>query len=165
MNYGDGWYGGVFVGAMYSLAFVSNDMEYIVTRALETIPEQSEFFKCIKQVIGAWQEDPNDWTYAWYKVEKNWSEDIGCPEDAHHLRYRFQDKFCIHRHRPALWEQGFRQDHRHRRPVRTGFGLQPGLCRRDPGRSHRLLKHPGNMEKGAETGRRHGFQIHHHFPE
>ena len=24
MNYGDGWYGGVFMGAMYSLAFTSN---------------------------------------------------------------------------------------------------------------------------------------------
>jgi len=82
MNYGDGWYGGVFVGAMYSLAFVSNDMEYIVTRALETIPEQSAFFKCIKQVVEAWQQDPNDWTYAWYEVEKNWSEDIGCPDGA-----------------------------------------------------------------------------------
>ena len=33
MNYGDGWYGGVFIGAMYSLAFVSNDMNYIVTEA------------------------------------------------------------------------------------------------------------------------------------
>ena len=29
MNYGDGWYGGVFVGAMYSLAFDSSDINYI----------------------------------------------------------------------------------------------------------------------------------------
>ena len=26
MNYGDGWYGGVYVGAMYSLAFIFNDI-------------------------------------------------------------------------------------------------------------------------------------------
>ena len=29
MNYGDGWYGGVYVGAMYALAFVSDDIEFI----------------------------------------------------------------------------------------------------------------------------------------
>ena len=28
MNYGDGWYGGVYVGTMYSLAFVSSDIEF-----------------------------------------------------------------------------------------------------------------------------------------
>ena len=27
MNYGDGWYGGVYVGAMYSLSFISDDIE------------------------------------------------------------------------------------------------------------------------------------------
>ena len=30
MNYGDGWYGGVYVAAMYSLAFVSADVESVV---------------------------------------------------------------------------------------------------------------------------------------
>src|SRR6478609_3312398 len=34
MNYGDGWYGGVFVGAMYSLAFISSDINYIINEAL-----------------------------------------------------------------------------------------------------------------------------------
>ncbi len=82
MNYGDGWYGGVFVGAMYSLAFLSDDMEFIVTTALKTIPLQAEFSKCITQVINAWKQKPDDWTYAWYELQKNWAEDIGCPEGA-----------------------------------------------------------------------------------
>ncbi len=43
MCYGDGWYGGVYVGAMYSLAFVSDDIQFIVTEALKTIPEESGF--------------------------------------------------------------------------------------------------------------------------
>jgi hypothetical protein len=30
MNYGDGWYGGVFVAAMYTQAFVSNDIKFVV---------------------------------------------------------------------------------------------------------------------------------------
>ena len=29
MNYGDGWYGGVYVAAMYSLSFVSDDIEIL----------------------------------------------------------------------------------------------------------------------------------------
>ena len=33
MSYGDGWYGGVYVAAMYSLAYVSDDIEYIVSEA------------------------------------------------------------------------------------------------------------------------------------
>src|SRR5664279_4876218 len=38
MNYGDGWYGGVYVGAMYALAFTSSDINAIVTGALKTVP-------------------------------------------------------------------------------------------------------------------------------
>src|SRR6195952_3323413 len=51
MNYGDGWYGGVYIGALYSLAFVSNDINYIVSEALKTIPEKSTYYECISDVI------------------------------------------------------------------------------------------------------------------
>lgn len=34
--------------ALYSMAFVSDDMEYVVEEALNTIPEQSDFYACIK---------------------------------------------------------------------------------------------------------------------
>ena len=51
MNYGDGWYGGVFIGAMYALAFVSDDINDITRDALKTIPERSEFHQCIQDVI------------------------------------------------------------------------------------------------------------------
>ena len=42
MNYGDGWYGGVYVAAMYSLAFVSDDVNYVVNEALKAIPQESQ---------------------------------------------------------------------------------------------------------------------------
>jgi hypothetical protein len=79
MNYGDGWYGGVFIGAMYALAFVSNDIEYVVTQALKTIPERSKFARCISDVIQCYREDPIDWRNTWFKIHRNWSEDIGSP--------------------------------------------------------------------------------------
>ena len=80
MNYGDGWYGGVYVGAMYSLAFVSDDIEFIVTEALKTIPEESLYFQVMKDVIGWYRQYPDDWKQTWFECERKYSEDIGCPD-------------------------------------------------------------------------------------
>lgn len=80
MNYGDGWYGGVYVAAMYSLAFVSDDMEFIVTEALKTIPAESRYYKCMKDVIDWYHQYPNDWKQTWFECERKYSEDIGCPD-------------------------------------------------------------------------------------
>jgi len=79
MNYGDGWYGGVYVGAMYALAFVSDDVEFVVTEALKAIPEQSVFYQCMSDVIKWHKEYPEDWKQAWAECEKKWSSDVGCP--------------------------------------------------------------------------------------
>jgi len=80
MNYGDGWYGGVYVAAMYSLAFVYNNVEDIVSEALKTIPEQSQFYQCINDVINWYHQYPDDWKATWFEIEKKWSSDIGCPD-------------------------------------------------------------------------------------
>lgn len=80
MNYGDGWYGGVFIGAMYSLAFVSNDMTYIVREALKTVPAKSGFYQCISDVVTWYKKYPSDWKQTWLEVQKKWADDIGCPE-------------------------------------------------------------------------------------
>jgi hypothetical protein len=79
MNYGDGWYGGVYVGAMYSLAFVSDDVEYVVEEALKVIPAESKFAKCMSDVIRWHKENPKDWKATWFKVHRKWGEDIGSP--------------------------------------------------------------------------------------
>lgn len=79
MNYGDGWYGGVYVGAMYSLAFVSDDIDYVVTEALKTIPKESQFYQCINDVITWSKEYPDNWKMTWFKTVEKWGEDIGCP--------------------------------------------------------------------------------------
>ena len=80
MNYGDGWYGGVYVGAMYTLAFVSDDVDYVVNEALKTIPEQSDFYQCIADVIAWHKQYPNDWKQTWYEIQKKWSEEVACPD-------------------------------------------------------------------------------------
>jgi hypothetical protein len=82
MNSGDGWYGGVFVSAMYSLAFVSNDPVYIVEQAVQTIPAGTKFHDCIADVIKWHKQYPNDWKQTWFEVQKKWNLDVGCPKGA-----------------------------------------------------------------------------------
>ncbi|MBE7177656.1 MAG: ADP-ribosylglycohydrolase family protein [Mucilaginibacter polytrichastri] len=80
MNYGDGWYGGVFMAAMYSEAFVSTDIPGIIRTALGTIPEKSLFHQCISDVLQWHRENPRDWKANWMNIQRKWAEDIGCPE-------------------------------------------------------------------------------------
>ena len=80
MNYGDGVYGGVYVAAMYSLAFVYDDIELIVTEALKTIPAESEFHQCIADVIQWHKKYPDDWKSTWFEAQKKWTSDRGCPD-------------------------------------------------------------------------------------
>lgn len=80
MNYGDGVYGGIYVAALYALAFVNDDLEFIVEEALKTIPSQSEYYQCISDVIKCYRENPSDWKKAWFEAQKKWTSDKGCPD-------------------------------------------------------------------------------------
>lgn len=80
MNYGDGVYGGVFVAAMYSLAFVYNDIEFIVEEALKTIPSESDFHQCISDIIKWYKSNLNDWKATWFEAQKKWTHEKGCPD-------------------------------------------------------------------------------------
>ena len=80
MNSGDGWYGGVFVSALYSLAFIHNDPQMIVEEAIKTIPEGTQFHECISDVIQWHDQYPDDWKKTWFELEKKWNRDVGCPK-------------------------------------------------------------------------------------
>ncbi|GAB4028321.1 ADP-ribosylglycohydrolase family protein [Spirosoma gilvum] len=80
MNYGDGWYGGAYVGAMYALAFTSSDVNYVVKEALKVIPAQSTFYQCIADVIKWHEQFPNDWKRNWFEIQRKWSDEVGCPD-------------------------------------------------------------------------------------
>ena len=79
MNYGDGWYGGVYVAAMYSLAFIEDDIDEIVAKALDILPAQSRYARCISDVIRWHKEKPSDWKYAWQMVQDNYTSEEDCP--------------------------------------------------------------------------------------
>ena len=59
MNYGDGWYGGVFIASMYALAFVQDDIETIVRQAIDVIPPESDFHQIVMDVIALHVENPD----------------------------------------------------------------------------------------------------------
>ena len=65
---------------MYSLAFISDNIGFIVEEALKTIPEESDFHKCMSDVIAAYEKYPDDWKKTWFEIESKWTSDIGCPE-------------------------------------------------------------------------------------
>lgn len=79
MNYGDGWYGGVYMAAMYSLAYVCDSVEFVVKEALKCIPDSSRYYNVISDVINAYDENPEDWTYAWQMCADRWHNEPACP--------------------------------------------------------------------------------------
>ena len=72
MNYGDGVYGGIFVGALYSQAFFNNDIPSIIEYALRSIPPESDYCKIIKDVIKLHKHYPKEWEAAWNELEAKW---------------------------------------------------------------------------------------------
>lgn len=80
MNYGDGWYGGVFISALYSLAYVCTDIPLLVDEALRTIPEGTKFHNTISDVIAFHRKYPKDWKRCWFEVMEHHANDVGCPE-------------------------------------------------------------------------------------
>ncbi|MBQ7194908.1 MAG: ADP-ribosylglycohydrolase family protein [Bacteroidales bacterium] len=80
MNSGDGFYGGAYVGGLYSAAFIENDPAKIVDMALAPIPEESTFWQCINDVRKLHKRYPRDWKRAWFKILKKWGADTGCPK-------------------------------------------------------------------------------------
>ncbi|MBE7173970.1 MAG: ADP-ribosylglycohydrolase family protein [Williamsia sp.] len=80
MNSGDGWYGGVFIGAMYTLSFTTQNIDSLVSGALQTIPKGTRYYECIQDVIHWRQLYKNDWHRTWYELQKKWSMDRACPE-------------------------------------------------------------------------------------
>jgi len=72
MNYGDGVYGGIFVGALYSEAYFENDIPKIIDKALLSIPIESDYYKIVKDVIALHEHYPADWRKSWSELEAKW---------------------------------------------------------------------------------------------
>ena len=74
MNYGDGLYGGQFMGGMYAEAFFETDRVKLVEAGLACIPDKSQYAECIRDVLAWYKENPNDWEKCWQKVEDKYQK-------------------------------------------------------------------------------------------
>ena len=74
MNYGDGVWGGQFIGALYAEAFFTGDVDKLLDAGLAAIPSESDYAKMVRNVRAWHKEFPGDWTKAWEKVRDNYSK-------------------------------------------------------------------------------------------
>ena len=72
MNYGDGLYGGQFVGGMYAEAFFEDDPVKIVNAGLKCIPRQSQYAECIRDVLKWYKQNPDDWEKTWQLINEKY---------------------------------------------------------------------------------------------
>jgi hypothetical protein len=79
MNYGDGFYGGVFVAAMYAAAFVQDDPREIVASGLKVLPPDSGYAEVIRDVLLLYGEHPSDWRATWHELQEKWGHEDRCP--------------------------------------------------------------------------------------
>ena len=69
MNYGDGLYGGQFVGGMYAEAFFEDDPVKIVQAGLACIPAKSLYAEMGRDVLKWYAQNPDDWKKVWQLIE------------------------------------------------------------------------------------------------
>ncbi|MBN2127991.1 MAG: ADP-ribosylglycohydrolase family protein [Sedimentisphaerales bacterium] len=72
MNYGDGLYGGQFVGGMYAEAFFEDDVVEIVKAGMRCIPEDSQYHECMRDVLKWYRQYPDDWTKTWQLINEKY---------------------------------------------------------------------------------------------
>ncbi len=82
MNFGDGIYGGMFVGCMYSAAFFERDPRKIVETGLACLPQRSAYAALISDVLAWHREYPGDWKKVWQMIEDKWDTNDPCPAGA-----------------------------------------------------------------------------------
>ena len=76
MNYGDGLYGGQFIGGMYAEAFFETDMVKIVEAGLKCIPAESLYAQTIRDLLQWYKENPTDWQKTWNLIEDKYQKNI-----------------------------------------------------------------------------------------
>lgn len=65
MNYGDGVYGGQFMGGLYAEAFFEKDLAKIIDAGLACIPAESQYAEMVRDLVRWHTENPGDWQKAW----------------------------------------------------------------------------------------------------
>ncbi len=77
VNYGDGVYGGVFVSAMHSAAFYTDELDKVIQIGIKSIPEGTKFRTVCDQVVSCYEAGMR-WEECWVKIDNDWGKDDKC---------------------------------------------------------------------------------------
>jgi hypothetical protein len=75
MSYGDGLYGGQFMGCLYAEAFFTREPRRLVEAALLCIPGESQYAEAISDVLAWHREEPRDWLKTWARIDAKYRRD------------------------------------------------------------------------------------------
>jgi hypothetical protein len=75
MNYGDGVYGGQFMGGMYAEAFFERDLSKVIDAGLACIPADSQYAEMVRDLVRWHREDPDDWQKTWARCLQKYRKD------------------------------------------------------------------------------------------
>ncbi len=75
MNYGDGVYGGQFMGALYAEAFFTTDRFKMIEAGLASIPSDSQYAEMVRDMVAWYRANPKDWQGAWAKAVAKYRHD------------------------------------------------------------------------------------------
>ena len=68
----NGIYGGMFVAAMVSAAFSSANPLEIIHKSLAVIPEDSDYVRTVKDILGFYEKEPQDWRACCEFIQENY---------------------------------------------------------------------------------------------
>lgn len=82
MNYGDGVYGGMFVGGMYAAGYFEKDPRKLVEAGLACLPAKSTYAQIIQDLLDFHARNTKDWRAAWKALQDKWDKNDPCPDGA-----------------------------------------------------------------------------------
>jgi len=74
MNYGDGVYGGQFIGGMYAEAFFEKDPVKIIEAGLKCIPKDCQYAEMVRDMLAWHRRNPDDWQKTWQLAQKKYRQ-------------------------------------------------------------------------------------------
>ncbi len=96
MNYGDGFYGGLFLSSLYAEAFFEKDFRKIVEKALCSLPAESDYARVIRDVLTLKDKNPTDWRAVWKALEEKWGKTHICTAgEAFNIDAKFNGAFIV----------------------------------------------------------------------
>ena len=78
MNYGEGYYAGLFLASLYTAAFVEKDLSSMIAKARTSIPADCDYAAMLVDLLAWYEREPDDWRWTWQRIEDKWNFDF-CP--------------------------------------------------------------------------------------